>query len=578
MVMKKQAGEKGRIVLEAILGIVLFIAIGYLSGFFFKRFDLTEEKRHTLTPVTIDLLQELDDVVYIKVFLAGDFPADYQRLQQSVKEKLDEMRAYAGENVQYEFINPSEAVDKESREAMYGELVEKGLQFTSLQIREKDGMSEKIIFPGALVSYKDREIPLQILKNQQRVTDAELVNRTINNIEYEFVNAIYQVKSPKRPKIAIIEGHGELMPIETRDFQNELERYYDVEHLEIGGMVNALSRNVAGAGKRENRYDAIVVAKPVKPFSEQDKYIIDQFIMAGGKALWLLDPMEIGMDSLQSSDVAMATPLSTNLDDLLFTYGARLNKDLLIDRTCAPISLLTGPKGNERNELFPWYFRPVLIPGTNHPITANVDPILTEFLSSMDTVESPGIRKQILLSTSEYTRILKSPVRVSLNIVSIDPDFGNSNRPNQTVGVLLEGNFRSNFANRLPPNFLEERLFAFQEEGEFTRQLVIADGDIARNEVSPDGTRFRELGWDPVLKRRLYGNKEFLVNAMNYLLGDANLINVRSRSVKIRKLDDERIISERGYWQALNIGLPIVLTIAFGLFQWAWRKRRYAKK
>jgi ABC-2 type transport system permease protein len=368
------------------------------------------------------------------------------------------------------------------------------------------------------------------------------------------------------------------MPIETRDFQNELERYYDVEHLEIGGMVNALSRNVAGAGKRENRYDAIVVAKPVKPFSEQDKYIIDQFIMAGGKALWLLDPMEIGMDSLQSSDVAMATPLSTNLDDLLFTYGARLNKDLLIDRTCAPISLLTGPKGNERNELFPWYFRPVLIPGTNHPITANVDPILTEFLSSMDTVESPGIRKQILLSTSEYTRILKSPVRVSLNIVSIDPDFGNSNRPNQTVGVLLEGNFRSNFANRLPPNFLEERLFAFQEEGEFTRQLVIADGDIARNEVSPDGTRFRELGWDPVLKRRLYGNKEFLVNAMNYLLGDANLINVRSRSVKIRKLDDERIISERGYWQALNIGLPIVLTIAFGLFQWAWRKRRYAKK
>lgn len=576
--MKKQSGERGRIVLEAILGIVLFIAIGYLSGFIFHRFDLTEEKRHTLTPVTIDLLEELDDVIYIKVFLAGDFPADYQRLQQAVKEKLDEMRAYAGENVQYEFINPSEAVDKESREAMYGELVEKGLQFTSLQIREKDGMSEKIIFPGALISYKDRELPLQILKNQQRVTDAELVNRTINNIEYEFVNAIYQIKSPKRPKVAIIEGHGELLPIETRDFQRELERYYDVEHLEIGGMVNALSKNVAGSGTRENRYDAIVIAKPLKPFSEQDKYIIDQFIMGGGKALWLIDPMEIGMDSLQSADVAMATPLNTNLDDLLFTYGVRLNKDLLIDRTCAPISLLTGPKGNERNELFPWYFRPVLIPGTNHPITANVDPILTEFVSSMDTVESAGIRKQVILSTSEYTRILKSPVRVSLNIVSIDPDFGNSNRPNQTVGVLLEGAFRSNFANRLPPNFLEERLFAFQEQGEFTRQLIIADGDISRNEVSPDGTRFRELGWDPVLKRRLYGNKEFLVNAMNYLLGDANLINVRSRSIKIRKLDDERIVAERGYWQVLNIGLPVVLTIAFGAFQWFWRRRRYARK
>jgi gliding-associated putative ABC transporter substrate-binding component GldG len=196
----------------------------------------------------------------------------------------------------------------------------------------------------------------------------------------------------------------------------------------------------------------------------------------------------------------------------------------------------------------------------------------------MDTVESPGIRKQIILSTSEYTRILKSPVRVSLNIVSIDPDFGNSNRPHQTMGVLLEGAFRSNFANRLPPNFLNERLFDFEERGDFTRMLVISDGDVARNEVSPDGSRFRELGWDPVLKRRLYGNKEFLVNAMNYLLGDANLINVRSRSVKVRKLDDERIGAERQFWQVLNIGLPVVATILFGIIQWFWRRRRFAKE
>jgi ABC-2 type transport system permease protein len=220
----------------------------------------------------------------------------------------------------------------------------------------------------------------------------------------------------------------------------------------------------------------------------------------------------------------------------------------------------------------------VIIPGTNHPITANIDPVLTEFISSMDTVESVGIRKQLLLSTSEYTRILKSPVRVSLNIVSIDPDFGNSNRPHQTVGVLLEGEFRSNFANRLPPNFLNERLFEYREQSVFTRMLVISDGDVARNEVSPDGIRFRELGWDPVLKRRLYGNKEFLVNAMNYLLGDANLINVRSRSIKVRKLDDERIVVERQFWQVLNIGLPVLVTMLFGLFQWAWRRRRFTKQ
>ncbi len=576
--MKKQTGEKGRILLESLLGIVLFVALAYLSGFYFMRFDLTEEQRHTLTPTTIDLLESLDDVVYIKIFLAGDFPADYQRLQQSVKEKLDEMRAYAGDNVQYEFINPSESPDKKSREDMYGELVEKGLDFTSLQIREKDGLTEKIVFPGALISYKDKETSLQILKNKQRITDAELVNRTINNLEYEFVNAIHQVKSPRRQKVAFLEGHGELKPIETRDFQRELEQFYDVEHVEIDGYIHALSRSVAGSAQKERKYDALVVAKPTQAFTEEDKYVIDQFIMAGGKVLWLIDPMQIGMDSLRSTDMAMATPLHTNLSDQLFTYGVRLNHDLLIDRTCAPIALLTGPKGNERRELFPWYFRPVLVPTISHPVSANVDPIITEFISSIDTVESPGVQKRVVLTTSEYTRIMKSPVRVSLNIVSIDPDFGTSNRPFQPVAVLMEGTFRSNFANRMPPEFYNEKMLAFQEKSQFTRMLVVSDGDVVRNDVSPDGTKFTELGWDPVMRRQLYGNREFLINSMNYLMGDASLINVRSRSIRLRKLDSERIVSERGLWQAANIGLPILLTLLFGAVQWAWRRRKYARK
>jgi len=576
--MKKGTSEKSRIWLETILGIALFILLSYLSSLLFHRFDLTEEKRHTLTETSVEMARNLDDVVYIKVFLKGDFPADYQRLSQAIKEKLDEFKAYAGEYIQYEFINPSEAEDQKSREDMYGELVKKGLKYSSLQIREQDGVSEKIIFPGALVSYKDKEIPLQILQNQQRATDAEMVNRTINNLEYSIVNAIYEVQRNEVPSVAFIEGHGELEPIETRSLQYELERFYKVDRVAIDGMVNALSKNVAGQGKRINRYDAIIVARPTQEFSEQDKYIIDQFIMNGGKAIWMIDPMQMDMDSLETTDLTMSTPLRINLDDMLFTYGARLNRNLLLDRQCAPIRLLTGPQGNERYELFPWYFQPIIVPANSHPIVANIDPILTEFVSSIDTVESPGIRKRTILSTSEYTRILNSPARVSLNIVSINPDFGNSNVPNQPIAVLLEGEFTSNFENRLPPEFLKERTFDFKPRSEFTRQLVIADGDIAKNAVSSDGTRFRELGFDPIMNRMMYGNKEFLINAVNFLLGDENLINVRSRSVKLRQLDDEKILANREKWQILNIGLPIVLTLIAGILQWVFRRKRFSKK
>lgn len=576
--MSRRITSKSKVWLETLLGIVLLILIGFISTIKFQRFDLTEEKRHSLTSSTIRLLEELDDVVYVKVFLDGDFPADYQRLRQSIREKLDEMKAYAGDEIQYEFINPSAAEDQKSREEMYGELVNKGLQYTALQIREKDGVTEKIVFPGALISYRDKEVPLQILQNQQRTTDAQMVNRTINNLEYSLVNAIYQVRESELKKVAFIEGHGELSSMETRSFQNELEKHYKVDRVDIGGMVNSLSRNVAGAGKRTNRYDAIIVAKPTKEFTEQDKYIIDQFVMLGGKVVWMVDAMQVSMDSLLTSDVTMALPLRTNLDDLLFNYGVRLNRDILLDRTCAPISLLTGPPGNERAELFPWYYKPILIPDISHPIVANVDPILSEFISSLDTVEAPGITKKVILSTSEFTKILKSPARVSFNIVSIDPEFGSANRPKQPVAVLLEGEFESNFANRLPPNFLNDDLLDFRDKSTLTRQLVIADGDIAANPVNNDGTKFRELGFDAVLGRKMYGNTEFLINAMNFLLGDATLINVRSRTIALRKLDDEQVLREREQWQMLNIGLPILITILFGLGQWFWRKRAYSKK
>lgn len=570
--------RKYRDIIELLVSITIVVLVGYISSFYFHRFDLTSEKRHTLTETTTDLMADLDDVVYVQVYLAGDLPADYQRLQQAIKERLDEMRAYSDDNLQYEFINPSASDSKTAREKMYGELIQKGLEYSSLQIRTKDGIKEQIIFPGALVSYRDKVQAVQILKNRKSASDGKMVNKAINNLEYELVNAIQQAVEPVRREIVFLEGHGELTAMQTRDLARELEASYNVGRVRLDGQVNALSKNIGSSNARKNKYDLLIIAKPDSAFSEKDKYIIDQFVMNGGKILWLLDPMQVDLDSLRSSNVTMAVARDINLDDMLFNYGVRLNHNLLLDRSCAPIKLLTGPPGNERYELMPWYFSPIIIPRTTHPIASNIDPVITEFVSSIDTVANGPDRKTILLRTSPYTRIFNSPARVGLGIVAVDMDFQNTTTPNQPVAVLLEGTFKSNFADRMAPEFLSQGIFDFTEKSDFNRMMVVADGDVARNDVSPDGTKFGPLGYDPYTRSVMYGNKEFLVNAVNYLLGDAGLISVRSRTIELRKLDEEQVLQQRSFWQFINIAVPVLLAILMGVVQFIIRKKKYGGK
>ncbi|MCB9169168.1 MAG: gliding motility-associated ABC transporter substrate-binding protein GldG [Flavobacteriales bacterium] len=567
-----------RDITELLVGIGIVLLVLFIGSFTHLRADLTSEKRFTLTPATHQLVDSLKDVVFVKVFLDGDLPADLRRLSLATRELLDEMRVDAPDKLEYAFEDPSDHPDEKTRNEVYAQLEKQGLQYTSIRIREKSGFSERIVFPGALITYRGKTIPVQLLKTQLRQPDADMVNRSINNLEYEMAGAIRQLTRFERPKVAFLEGQGELAPIQVQDIATALGENYDVTRVRIDGRVDALSDHVKGARYRVNKYDALIIAKPDSTFSKKDQYILDQFIMNGGRVLWLLDVMNAHLDSLREKQFSMATPLDLDLDAMLFAYGVRINKDLLLDASCAPIEIYTTPYGNQRKlERFPWYFEPVLVPQGHHPIVTNIDPVHTAFISSMDTIAVDSIRKTILLTTSPYNRVLKNPVRISLGIVDVDMGLDKMGGIPAPVGVLLEGRFHSAFTDLLPPKFKEQEEIAFRERGRHTAQIVISDGDVIANRVDPDKGMYYMLGYDRYAGRKIYGNRELIINALNYLLDDKSLISIRSRAITLRQLDPERIVDERTRWQVVAVGAPILLTLLAGLSFQYFRKRRFSR-
>ena len=573
-----QRTRRLRNTVELVLALAAILALAFIAQQQFIRIDLTSEKRHTLTPVARDLMVNLPDVVYIQVYLAGDLPPDYKRLEQAVREKLDEMRAYSQGKLEYEFIDPNEAEDEKSRVEFYEDLVSKGLDYSSLQSREKDGLREQIVFPAAIINFRSQQIPLQLIKARQRVPDALTINSAINALEFELTLAIRQVTRPERPRVAFLEGHGELIEQQTASLEAELLKLYDVARVRIDGQLGALAKQSLTDEKWENLYDVLVVAQPDSAFDEKDKFIIDQFIMRGGSVLWLVDAMSANLDSLRRADLTMAVPTDLNLDDQLFIYGARINHNLVIDRSAAPIGLMTGPSGNQQMELFPWYVSPISVPQNCHPIVATIEPVAFEFASSIDTLPRPGVKQTVLLTSSPYSRSLRSPVRVSLSMVRVDPGFAERTDAGLPLAVLLEGTFQSAFKNRLSPLIADDESIAFLEKSEPTRMLVVGDGEIARNIYDPSSGNIYPLGYDRYTRQKIFGNREFLVNAINYMLGDEALIGVRNRTVALRLLNEELILRYRNQIQAINLILPAGLVVFVGMFFVWLRKRRYARR
>jgi len=563
------------------LGLVLIILVNIISSFVFTRIDLTSEKRYSLSDATKSMLDEIDDLVFFRIYLEGDFPAGFKRLARETRELLDEFRAY-NNNIEYQFINPSESSDNMERQRIYQQLVEKGLNPTDLQVKTKNGTSTKLIFPGAIASYHGREMPVELLLSQRTANPEEILNNSIQNLEFSLADGISKLVTNKRPKVAFIEGHGELNKQETADITVALWDYYTVERVRIDGQLNSLTeRKLYDSVKVRiiNKFDAIIIAKPDSAFSEKDKFIIDQYIMHGGKVLWLIDPVVASMDSLQVNAETMGISLDLNLTDMFFKYGLRLNNDLVMDLNALQIPIKVGDMGGQPQfDFFPWYFFPILAPTSENPIVRNLNAIKTEFVSSIDFVnQTPEINKTVLLSTSRYSRTVNVPVMINLAILGEKPEERMYNKQNIPVAVLLEGSFESLYANRMPPEILEDDGIRFTETSAETKMIVFADGDIIRNQMQLSQGNYLPLplGYDKYTRQQ-FGNKELILNVMNYLTDGSGLISIRSKELSLRLLDRTKIENERTWWQILNTVVPIVLVLIFGITLGVLRKRKYA--
>lgn len=573
-------GKKARDIIELLISIAVVIVIGIIAQFISLRADLTTEKRYTLTDATKEMVGNLEDGIYVKVYLEGDLPAELLRLRNATRELLEELKAHSPAAIDYEFIDPSASPDVETREEIYAQLEKEGLRYSSMQTMDGGTAKEHIFFPGAIITYRNKTAPVQLLKTRMRIPDANMVNRSINNLEYEFSLAMRQLMRKEKASIAFLQGHGEAGELQLADITAALEEQYLVEAVEINGQLNALSFKPEQSRYRLNRYDMLIVADPDSAFSEKDQLILDQFIMNGGKVIWCVDAMNPRLDSLRTNQKSIATPLRTGLDRMLFTYGVRLNKNIVLDRSCAFIEIFTTPFGNQRKlERKPWYFEPVIIPRSKHPIATNIDPIHTKFISSMDLIDVDSVRRTVLLSTSPFSRVRNNPVDISLNVVDLEEAYWNNPEPNMPVAVLLEGKFTSAFADRFKP-FNEQVVkteMGFRSSSRTNSMLVISDGDLIQNRVDPQRGNYYMLGYDRYARQKIYGNREFLINAVDYLLDDKSLISVRSRNIVLRKLNEKRIVDEEQKWKVLNMALPIVIVLLFGGAMWTYRKRRFSK-
>lgn len=562
-----------------LLGIVILVLINIIGSFVFTRFDLTAEKRYTLSKATREMLKKIDDYVYFRIYLEGDFPAGFKRLRNETRELLDEMRAY-NPYINYEFINPNSSSNPKERENVYRRLIEKGLTPTDLQVKSKEGESRTIIFPGALASYKGKEVPVQLLSEKIGVPPEEVLNYSIQNLEYNIANTLRILTTAYKPRVAFIYGHGELGEEYIFDISRSMAEFYTVERIKIDGNINALTEHKVDSGRTSifNKYKAIIIAKPDSVFSEKDKFIIDQFIMRGGKVLWFVDGVRAEMDSLQNKPTTLALPMDINLEDMLFRYGARINYDLLLNPNCVPIVMVTGKIGNQpRFSLVPWMFFPLLNPATRHPIVNNLNAVRTQFVSSIDTIPVKNVRKTILLSTGQYTRKAPSPVIIDLNMAGKDPDPKLFNQTGVPAAVLLEGEFESLYKNRIPPALSEAKEIGFKDKSRRTQMLVVADGDVIRNQINRRSGVPLPLGYDQDT-RQTFGNKDFILNALNYMIDDSRLVEIRSREIKLRLLDPKRVEAERLRWQTLNILAPVLFVLIIGLLKAYFRKKKYGGK
>lgn len=559
--------------MKKIIHIVVFLGIialiYFLSERYFFRLDLTSEKRYSLSDNTKNLLKGLEEELDVTIYLDGDLNSGFLRLRKATMELLDEFDAYAGKSVKYRFDNPSAGATKEQREKKYEELEKEGIRGIMVYDREEEGESrQKIVYPWVKISYKGKTRNINLLKNIPHKSGEENLNISIETLEYELTDALRIITTTKVPKVVFLEGHDEYPELLVADFMQTLSHYYRVDRGVMSGQIGELKD-----------YEAVIIAAPMKKFSESDKFVIDQYIMQGGRVLWIMDGARITLDSLSTSSRTIGIENDVNLTDMLFKYGVRINGNLLQDVQCSLIPVNTAREGDAtKYEPMPWYYSPLLLTVPVHPISKNVAPVKTEFVSSIDFVnDNEKIRKTPLLVTSSGTHIQNVPSIVSMDVINIEQNGFYFNTRNVMAGAVMEGVFPSAFTNRMVPQGVTGAKEIISESKP-TKMVIVSDGDVICNEVQGKGSNAipMALGYDRYMNQK-FGNADFLLNAVNYLTDDDGWMQLRSREIQMRLLNKARVKGMHQFFKVFNIVVPILSILLFGLVFYFVRKWKYTR-
>jgi ABC-2 type transport system permease protein len=542
------------------------LVLGIVSYLTYTRFDFTAEKRFTISKVSRGIMDSLPATVNVTVYLQGkDLPGGMKRLQQATRDMLNDLQAYGDSRFTFNFVNPLEGMNEQEQEKAIQDMQAQGIEPTNLSVKTDNGVSQKLIFPAALVTSGERQIGVKLLQTRIGLSPEEVLNNSIQNLEYAFASAIKKATTGGRPRIGFTDGHQELSDLQLNDALKSLADGYEVGRLDLKTIpfANLLTLKM------------LVIPKPEKPFTEAEKFKIDQYLMHGGRILWAIDQVSAELDSLRGhGGEQMAFNKQLNLDDQLFRYGVRINYDLIADESCAQIPVSTGNMGGQAQiQMLPWLFYPVFMPLVKHPVVKNLEGIRSEFASTIDLLPVKNVRQTVLLTSSPFNKKLTSPRMLSLQALEQEPDPREFQSTPKAVGVLLEGDFTSNFLNRPVPEGITENIPVINT-GKPAKMMVLSDGDILKNQVGADGSPF-PLGYDRYT-RQTFGNKNLLLNIADYLTDDSGLIALRNKEIKLRLLNRARLRNEKTYWQLVNTGVPLAAVFIFAIFQHYYRKRKYA--
>ena len=569
--------------ISAVLLIVSVLFLNILIGFNNWNIDLTSDKKHSFAKESITIINNLEDKLFIRVYLQGDFPAEFKKLQKSIEDLIKRFKLIGNKNIDFEFINPNNVANENEKLALFKQLVKLKLSPTDLEIKKEGKQVNQIIFPGAIIYYKEKQVAVNFLKQSPGKSTVSNINTSIQALEYEFVSAIEHLTKNNLTKIAFLEGNGELNEQQVYDITESvlkdnfnLSYHYKVDRFNIKEFSIDSATNLPDLSRQTillNTYKAIIIAKPTIPFNNLDKLLIDQYIMQGGKVLWLIDGIKASMDSLKNkSGSFIATKNNLNIDDQLLSYGVRVNSNLIQDLRSTKIPIITGYSNNKpQQSYFSWPYSALLVSDSKHVISNGLDGIKCEFVSSIDTIKN-NIQKTILLHSSKESRLNPSPSKISLGILETPPLSTSYNKKFLPIAILLEGEFESVFKNKL---FQKNKQIKFISKSVITKMIVISDGDMIANQLSKSGAIY-PLGYDKNLKFTFDGNKHFLINAVQYLCGDNSLSHIKEKELSLRMLNKKKIQENRFIIQMINIALPILLLLLFALFFISYKKRKYA--